>query len=226
MTKFYDSRIAMLTLISGGFLVFGCEKLPPTLDSNSSVNNQSGPSKALPSALDNNLAKRKADFAQMQESVQGVAAIKSSKKGPEFDYKFELPSNNWVKLSHGGGDRKSSVWLYQLKDSGIKVLLSCGGTKEAPEFKKSAQMVYDSAKKKDASVAREWNVGNFVLRRSFIGIIDDRHGEATVTAFSPACALEFNIASETEDRDELVKLADKTVEDFIKMNPTGGFPSH
>jgi hypothetical protein len=87
-------------------------------------------------------------------------------------------------------------------------------------------MVYDSSRKKDPSVTREWKNGNFVLRRSFIGFIDDRHGETTVTAFSPICTLEFNISSETVDRDDLLRLADTSVEEFIKKNPNGGFPSH
>jgi hypothetical protein len=168
---------------------------------------------------------RKKKFAQMQESMHAIANISTSHKGADFDFKFVLPSSNWEKLSHGAGDTKSSVWLFNLKDSGLKVMLSCAGEKEAPEFSKSAMAVYESSRKKQPDITREWKVGNFTLRRSFIGFIDERHGESTITAFSPKCTLEFNVASETMDRDELIKIAEISVEEFVKKNPDGGYPS-
>ncbi|MEI7985621.1 MAG: hypothetical protein WCI55_08325 [Armatimonadota bacterium] len=104
-------------------------------------------------------------------------------------------------------------------------MLSCAGKNEAPEFSKSAMTVYESSRKKQPDLTREWKIGNFTLRRSFIGFIDEQHGETTITAFSPKCTLEFNIASETMDRDDLIKVGESSVEEFMKKNPDGGFPS-
>jgi hypothetical protein len=171
------------------------------------------------------LAKRKEQFELMQKSIQSVAAQATSKKGADFDFNFVMPSSGWEKTSHGGGDRKSSVWLFTDKPTGMTILVSCAGTKEDPNFTKSALAVYDACQKKRPEVTREWKVGEFDLKRSFIGFIDPRHGEVTITAFSPVCSLEFNIASETMDRDDLFKYADDAVESFIKKNPKGGFPA-
>ena len=160
----------------------------------------------------------------MEDTVQAVAATKVPNSNPAKDYKFVLPSDDWQVTSHGGGNKKQSVWLFTTKKNGIKVLVSCGGTKEDPTFAKSAQIVYDSSLKKHPEVTREWKVGNFTLRRSFIGFIDDRHGEATITAFGPNCTVEFNIASEAMERDDLFKIADAETTDFMTKNPEGGYP--
>lgn len=175
-----------------------------------------------PSAREN----RKKQFNDLQTSMNAIAGIKSSNKGPKFDFQFVMPSDNWEKVEHAGGDRKSSVWLFQLKKQSQKILISCGGKNEAPSLTSTAMALYESSVKKHPELTREWKVGNFVLRRSFIGFIDDRHGEVTITAFSPICTLEFSISNEILDRDELFKLADSAVEEFMKANPTGGFPAH
>ncbi len=186
--------------------------------------NRANNSQKEPNAKDQT-SERKKQFSKMQESMHAVASIPSSQKGGAFDFHFVLPSDNWEKISHGAGDQKSSVWLFNLKDKGLKVMLSCAGEKEAPEFSKSAMTVYESSRKKQPDLTREWKIGNFTLRRSFIGFIDELHGETTITAFSPKCTLEFNIASETMDRDELIKVGESSVEEFMKKNPDGGFPS-
>ena len=160
----------------------------------------------------------------MQATVQALAGLKVPNSAPANDFKFVLPSDDWQIASHAGGNKKQSVWLFTEKKSGLKILVSCGGTLEDPELAKSAQMVYDSSRKNHPDVTKEWKVGNFTLRRSFIGVIDDHHGEATVTAFGPECTVEFNIASETMDRIELFKFVDSTTSDFILKNPEGGYP--
>jgi putative sterol carrier protein len=228
MNKTYTQFIRTLVIASCLTVAVGCEKIAETPESSNnspkieSSNTEKPKSTTSEPPID--IAKRKEQFAQMLESMYAVASLATSTKGPEYDYKFNFPSSNWEKISHGAGDRKSSVWLLRLKDSGIKILLSAGGVKEAPEFVKSVQMVYDSSVKKNPEATREWKVGNFTIRRSFIGFIDDRHGEVTISAFSPVCTLEFNIASVNLDRDELFKIADSSVESFIQKNPSGGFP--
>jgi hypothetical protein len=151
----------------------------------------------------------------MQESMHAAASIPTSKKGEEYDFKFKLPSDDWEKVSHGAGDRKSSVWLFKLKSTGQKILLTCAGTKESPEFAKSALSVYESSRKIGQDLTREWKLGNFTIKRSFIGYIDEQHGEVTISAFSPTCTLEFNIANETMKRNDLFTLTEKYVEEFV-----------
>lgn len=222
-------RSGYFAILCSCALLTGCEPIEKTPVSNSANTPMtsaqlSGNSSNQPKApID--LAKRRQQFAQMQESMHAVATIPTARTGPENDFQFEMPSDDWVKVSHGGGDRKSSVWLFSSKKSGAKILISAAGSKEDPTFASSAQRVYDSSVKKSPELTREWKVGNFTLKRSFIGFIDDRHGEVTITAFSPICALEFNIGSESLDRDDLFKFSDNAIEDFMKKNPGGGFPS-
>ena len=230
-------RLTFAGVISTGILLSGCEPIkkepePESNNGSSSVtaavsNNQPATSPATGNHATQpvDIQKRKQQFELMQQSLQAIATRPTSTKSADFDYKFVLPSDDWVQTSHGLGDRKASVWLFTSKETGLKIMVSCAGTKEDPAFANSAQLVYDSSMKKNPEVTREWKVGNFTLRRSFIGFIDDRHGEVTITAFSPVCALEFNIASESKDRDEMFKFADSSAEEFMKKNPAGGFPS-
>jgi hypothetical protein len=223
-------RIRFLIFLIPSIFIHGCEpikKAPEATESKS----KSGPvtpklDKSQGVLSPEETTKRKQQYAQMEQSVQAVASMATSKKGPEYDFKFEMPSDDWVKEAHGAGDAKSSVWLFSSKKESTKILISCAGQKEAPEFAKSAQSVYDSSVKKHPEVTKEWKVGNFVLRRSFIGFIDDRHGEVTITAFAPTCVIEFNIGSETMDRDDLFKFGDGAAEAFIKKNPSGGYPTN
>ena len=220
-------RGAVFATIGCSLILAGCEPIKKIDDAENknlpSPVNASNDTK--PPLSSTEIAKRRQQFAQMQDSLHSVAGLATSKKGPEFDYKFVMPSDDWEKTTHADGDKKASVWLFTSKKSGLKILVSCVGVKEDPVFAKSAKMVYDSSLKKHPEVTREWKVGNFTMRRSFIGFIDDRHGEATVTAFSPVCSVEFNIASESLDRDELMRFSDDAAEQFIVKNPNGGFPS-
>lgn len=218
--------------VGGAVLMIGCEpikKTPENTGANAPLTSTQVPeissNKPQPPVSPDDLAKRKLQFESMQKSIQAVASQATSKKGPDFDFQFDLPSAGWEKTAHGAGDSKSSVWLFTDKPTGMKILLSCAGTMGDPTFAKSAQSVYDSCQKKRPELTREWKVGEFDLKRSFIGFIDPRHGEVTITAFSPICSLEFNIASETMDRDDLFKYADDAVESFMKKNPKGGFPA-
>jgi hypothetical protein len=220
MTKFLVPLVILVCIVTS----INCSPNKPTPEATPPATN--APAKESENTVTPaDTAKRKEQFNQMQKSMHEVAAIPTSKLGFDHDFLFVLPSDDWEKSPHGAGDRKSSVWLFKLKKSGLKVLISCAGEKEAPEFSKSAQSVFDSAKSKAPDSTREWKVGNFTLRRSFIGYIDERHGEVTITAFSPICVLEFNIASDSLDRDELFKIADSSVEEFITKNPSGGFPA-
>ena len=228
-----NTRICPIGLLVGigfGLLVSGCEPIAKTPEKNSDGTDSTGnqPKNTQPPAPPSaplDIATSKKHFAQMEAGLQSVASMPTSKKGPSYDYKFVMPSDDWQMTTHADGDRKASVWLFTSKKTGLKILVSGGGAKEDPAFAKSAQDVYESSFKKRPEVTREWKVGNFTLRRSFIGFIDERHGEATVTAFSPKCALEFNIGSESLDRDELFKFADTAAQEFIAKNPDGGFPS-
>jgi hypothetical protein len=224
----------LFAIVGLALLSTGCEpiKKEPEI-ANNSVSDRNLPSTApiganktpKPELSPSEILNRTKQFDEMQESMHAVAGLQTSKKGPDYDFKFILPSADWKNEVHAGGDRKSSVWLFSSIRTGLKILLSCAGTKEDPAFAKSAQAVYDSSAKKHAELAREWKVGNFLLRRSFIGFIDERLGETTITAFAPTCTLEFNIASSSLDRDELIKFADAEIENFITKNPTGGFPT-
>ena len=226
-TMFKETYAAIL--VGCILLNSGCrepEKAVIVANNPNDFENQSSVNKAQnePIAKDQTL-ERKKQFSKMQESMHAVASIPSSQKGDAYDFHFVLPSDNWEKIAHGVGDQKSSVWLFNLKNKGLKLMLSCAGEKEAPEFSKSAMTVFESSRKKQPDLTREWKHGNFTLRRSFIGFIDERHGETIITAFSPKCTLEFNIASETMDRDELVKIGESCVEEFMNKNPDGGFPT-
>ncbi len=228
MSRVFVVPSQCLPIVGLLILLGGCEPIPKavnTPEANNATTAEVNSNSAKTSTPPVDLAKRKQQFAQMQQSMQAVATLPTSRRGPEFDFKFEMPSDDWTKLSHGGGDRKSSVWLFASKQTGAKILLSCAGTKEDPSLASSAQKVFDASVKKQPSGTREWKVGNFTLKRSFIGFIDERHGEVTVTAFSPLCTLEINIGSETMDRDDLFKFSDNAAEELIKKNPTGGFPS-
>lgn len=236
------SRLGRLTLcgtFATAIFLAGCEPIKKTPEPAS--NNEPTKSPAASEAANNrtstepdtgkhdpqptDIQKRKQQFEMMQQNLQAIAAQPTSTKSADFDFKFNMPSDDWEKTSHGVGDRKASVWMFRSKKTGLKIMISGAGAKDDPPFANSAQQVYDSSVKKHPEVTREWKVGNFTLRRSFIGFIDDRHGEVTVTAFSPVCALEFNIASETMDRNDLFKFSDSSTEEFIRKNPTGGFPS-
>ncbi|MEI8282332.1 MAG: hypothetical protein WCG75_08000 [Armatimonadota bacterium] len=232
MKKDLFSRFRLMLAVGCVALVSGCEpikKTPEDTSNNAPLTSSQVPdlssNKPQPAVSPDDLAKRKEQFELMQKSIQAVAAQATSKKGPEFDFQFVLPSEAWEKTSHGMGDRKSSVWLFTDKPTGMKILVSCAGTSDDPNFAKSALAVYESSHKNRPEVTREWKVGEFDLKRSFIGFIDPRHGEVTISAFSPVCTLEFNIASETMDRDDLFKYADEAVESFMKKNPKGGFPA-
>jgi hypothetical protein len=232
MKKDSFSRLGLMMAVGSAVLILGCEpikKTPEDTGNNAPLTSSQVPeissNKPQPPISSDDLAKRKEHFQMMQKSIQLVASQATSTKGPDFDFHFVLPSDNWEKTAHGGGDRKSSVWLFTDKPAGMKIVVSCAGTKEDPTFAKSALAVYDAWQKKLPEVTREWKVGEFDLKRSFVGFIDPRHGEVTITAFSPVCSLEFNIASETMDRDDLFKYADNAVESFMKKNPKGGFPA-
>ena len=228
MKKVRIVRSGYFAILCSCAMLVGCEPIEKPTVSNSanspmssaqlSENSSNQPKAPI------DLVKRRQQFAQMQDSMHAVATIPTARTGPESDFKFVMPSDDWVKVSHGGGDRKASVWLFSSKKSEAKILISCAGVKEDPTFAGSAQRVYDSSVKKNPELTREWKFGNFTLKRSFIGFIDDRHGEVTVTAFSPICTVEFNIGSETMDRDDLFKFSDNAIEEFIKKNPKGGFP--
>jgi hypothetical protein len=221
---------------SACFLVLGGCEAPKTVPDNStpsensaSIKVKSDPPKL--SARTAGIEKRKQDFRQMEETMQGLASQAPAQKenGPEF--KFILPSQDWQLAAHAGGSKKESVWLFSdkklgAKMTGLKILVTGAGTKENPKFASTAQQVYDSSLKKHPEVTREWKVGNFTLRRSFIGFIDERHGEATLTAFGSDCTVELNIASESLDRDDLFKLADAAAEELIAKNPNGGYPKN
>ena len=122
MKSFY---LGLIFAIGTGLIATGCEpiKKEPEVTGNSPLTNSSnGESSASKGAgeASNSVSKaaispaelenRKVQFEQMQKSLHAVAGIETSKKGPEFDYKFVLPSDDWEKTSHAGGDRKSSVW--------------------------------------------------------------------------------------------------------------------
>ena len=215
-----------LLVLAAPILLIGCSSSPETVKTPGNEPIASNRPEQRTENKADTIEMRKKQFASMQESIHAVAAIPTSKKGSKFDFRFELPTPDWTITTHAMGDRKSSVWLFTSKSTGIKMMLSCAGTKESPNFTKSAEQVYDSSHSKNPSITREWKVGNFNIKRSFIGFIDERHGESTVTAFGTDCTLEFNLASDSMDRDELLKLSDSTVEAFIKKNPDGGFPSH
>ena len=226
----FGQRVA--ALISCIFLIAGCEPRKKSEDFSAGATRSSETkSPSLPKkeplrepSPPADIEKRKVQFAQMQDSLHAVAGLDTSIKG-QPDFQFKMPSDDWQLITHAGGNRKSSVWLFSLKKSGLKILVSCAGMKEDPSFAKSAQQVFDASVKRHPDVIREWKVGNFTLRRSFIGFIDERHGEVTVTAFSPRCAVEFNLSSEKMDRNELMKLSDALAEEFMMINVNGGFPT-
>ena len=212
-----------------GLLVLGCEPIPKKAEEAANNHaadiNQPTASKVTPKASSPaDLERRKMQFQQMEQSIQAVAGTKIAGSTPDNDYYFVLPED-WEKSVHAGGTKKESVWLFTSKKTGIKILISCASAKENASFVESAQKVYDSSVKSHRELTKEWKVGNFTLRRSFIGFIDDHHGETTISAFSPTCVLEFNIASETLDRDDLFKFADAAATEFIEKNPKGGFPT-
>ncbi|MEI7985622.1 MAG: hypothetical protein WCI55_08330 [Armatimonadota bacterium] len=103
-------------LVSCTLICSGCrepERSGPTENNSAQIQNPNSANE-VPNFSNSTTqtSERKKQFSKMQESMHAVASIASSQKGAAYDFHFVLPSDNWEKISHGVGDQKSSIWLF------------------------------------------------------------------------------------------------------------------